>query len=127
MAQAAAIVLADGQPTPVNVTFNPERVTPEVSVFADRTTGVSVKYPRLSLRFAQSGTKVLAGFNVSYPVWGTLPSGAEGVLRTLRAKVSYELPDGCTDAERKNLHAFTKNGLAQTLIQGLMRDLDPLY
>lgn len=130
MAQAAAIVLADGQATPQNVTFSPEKVTPEVSTFVDRTSGVFSRFRRLTTRFTppianQRVTK--SGFDVSIPVWGTLPSGAEGVLRTLRARVNYDLPDGSTDAERKDLHAFVVNGLGNTLIRGNLRDMDPNY
>lgn len=127
MAQASAITINDGQATPVATTFNPERVTPELSLFADRATGVSAKFRRLSVRFKPASQRTKAELDISIPVWGVLTSGAEGVLRTLRAKVLLDLPDGCTDAERKDLYAFAYNGLNHTLIKGAMRDLDPLY
>lgn len=130
MAQAAAIILADGQTTPVNVTFNPEKVTPDVSTFVDRATGVASRFRRLTTRFLPAGnnrTVTRTALDVSIPVWGTLTSGAQGVLYTLRAKVEYSLPDGCSDAERKDLHAFVVNGLGNTLIRGNVRDLDPMY
>lgn len=130
MAQAANLVIADGQATPVNTTFSVESVTPQLSQFVDRTTGVAAKYRRISVSYTpansqQKGTK--AGMNVSIPVWGILTSGAEGVVRTLRAKVIFDEPDGCTDAERKDLYAFTYNGLSHALIKGALRDNDPLY
>lgn len=130
MAQATAIVLADGQATPANVTFNPEQVTPALSTFVDRATGVAAYFRRFSVRFKPASAQrkeTQTQFNFSLPVAGTLPSGATGVVRTLRARVIYDLPDGCTDAERKDLHAFVRNGLANALIQGNMRDNDPLY
>lgn len=127
MAQAAAIVLADGQTTPVNTTFTPERVTPELSTFVDRLSGVAARFRRLSIRFLPSQAKTKTSFTVACPVWGTLPSGAGGVIYTLRARVELELPDGSTDGERKDLYAFLYNGLNATLIKGSMRDLDPLY
>jgi hypothetical protein len=129
MAQATSIVLADGQATPANVTFAPEKVTPDVSTFVDRATGIASRFRRLTTRFkpSQNGGQNQAAFEVSIPSWGTLPSGATGVVYTLRASVQLKLPDGCTDAERKDLYAFVKNGLANTLIQGNCRDLDPLY
>lgn len=129
MSQASNIVIADGQSTPVNVTFSPESVTPSLSRFVDRTTGVASKFRRLNVRFnmptaKKPGTQEAA---ISLPVWGTMASGAQGLLYTLRARVNYELPDGCTDAERKDLHALTVNALSNVLVRGSMRDLDPLY
>lgn len=128
MAQAASITLADGQATPVNVTFNPESVTPALSVFADRTAGTSSGFRRLKIRnkFAGPNGANRAQFDVEYPVLEVV-SGVSVLTRTLRAKIELILPDGCTDAERKNLYAFVRNGLANTLIQGAMRDYDPLY
>lgn len=129
MAQAASIVIADGQATPANVTFTPESVTPALSRFVDRATGVASKFRRLNVRFTMPTAKK-AGMQevaISLPVWGTLASGAQGLLYTLRARVAYELPDGCTDAERKDLHALTVNSLNNALVRGSIRDLDPLY
>jgi len=130
MAQATAITLADGQATPVNVTFNPEQVTPAMSSFVDRATGVAAYFRRFTVRFKPAGggrKETQTQYSFSLPVSGTLPSGAPGVVRTLRARVIYDLPDGCTDGERKDLHAFVRNGLAHALVQGAMRDNDPLY
>lgn len=129
MAQATSLVIADGQATPVNVTFSPESVTPSLSRFVDRTSGVASKFRRLNVRFnmptaKKPGQEELA---ISVPVWGTLPSGAQGVVYTLRSRLILELPDGCTDAERKDLYAFTTNAMSNALVRGSMRDLDPLY
>lgn len=130
MAQAANLVIADGQATPVGTTFSVESVTPQLSQFVDRTTGIAAKYRRISVSYAPATVatkKTKAEFKISIPVWGILPSGAEGVLRTLRGSVVFDEPDGCTDAERKDLYAFTVNGLANTLVRGALRDNDPLY
>ena len=128
MAQGAAVVIADN--AAVNVTFSPEKITPELSTLVDRTTGVASRFRRLTVRFvpAKGNTKVnKSGLAISIPVWGTLPSGAQGVLYTLRARLEFDLPDGCTDVERKDLYAFTINGAANTLVRGALRDLDPFY
>lgn len=129
MAQAANIVLADGQATPVNVTFAVEDVKSGIATFADRSTGIASRFPRLTVRYkgASGTTPAKTSFAVSMPIFGTLPSGAQGVIYTLRGSVNLDLPDGCTDAERKNFYAFIRNGLANTLVQGNMRDYDPLY
>jgi hypothetical protein len=130
MAQAAAIVLNDGQATPVAVTFTPEAVTPELSTFVDRSTGVASKFRRLSVRY-QPSTKAVkrnkASESFSCPVWGTLPSGAEGILRTNRASLVFDFDENATDAERKDIYAFVLNSLSNALTRGTLRDLDPLY
>lgn len=126
------ITLADGQTTPVNVAFYPEEIAPKLSTFVDRTSGVSTLYRRLSIRNEKShGTRDnrfqrnISAF--SCPVSGTLPSGATGVIRTLRATVIFDLPDGCLDSERKDLFAFVKNAMSNAYVIGAMRDYDPLY
>lgn len=129
MAQAASITINDGQATPVAVTFAPESVTPQQSSFADRTGGVALGFRRLGISntFASGKSTVnKAVFTTAIPVLQTV-NGVTTLVRTLRAKTEYILPDGSTDAERKDLHAFHKNGMAHALIQGAMRDLDPLY
>lgn len=129
MAQASAITINDGQATPVAVTFNPESVTPALSLFADRTSGVAMSFRRLGIsnKFAGGNSTVnRAKMTIEYPVTQTV-SGVTTVAYTLRATVDCILPDASTDAERKNLYAFIKNGLAHALIQGALRDLDPLY
>lgn len=129
MAQAAAIAINNGASTPVEVTFSPEKVTPEVSVFADRSLGVSLGFPRLRLAFSPATSNRAtnrSSFEVSMPVVADV-DGVSVVAHTLRAKVDFILPDGCTDAQRKDLYAFVVNGLAHALVKGNLRDLDPLY
>jgi len=129
MAQAANIVLANGQATPANVTFSVEDVKSGIASFADRSSGVASRFARLTVRYAgpSAGKAGKTVYSVSMPIYGVLPSGANGILYTLRGNVELQLPDGCTDAERKDLYAFVRNGLANTLVQGNMRDYDPLY
>lgn len=129
MAQAAAITVNDGQATPVAVTFSPEQVTPLLSTFADRASGISSGFRRLKIRSTFASGKSTVNrcvYEVEYPILSTV-NGVSTVAYTLRGKVECILPDASTDAERKNLYAFVKNGLANALIQGALRDVDPLY
>lgn len=129
MPAAAAITINDGQATPVAVTFSPESVTSDVSSFADRTAGVAIGFRRLNVsnKFAKGTSKVnRAKMTIDYPVTA-LVNGVTTVAYTLRASVDVILPDQATDAERKNLYAFVRNGLAHAQVQGALRDLDPLY
>jgi hypothetical protein len=129
MAQAAAITINDGAATPVATTFSPETVTPALSSFAERSSGISLAYRRIKISntFA-SGKSVTnrAKLTIELPVTSVV-NGITTVAHTLRANIDFSLPEGCSDASRKDLMAFTKNALAHALIQGAMRDLDPLY
>lgn len=129
MAQAANLVIADGQATPVNQTFAVESATPALTSFAERSSGISVGYRRIKVSnsFA-SGKNVVnkSKLTIEVPITQTV-SGIVSVAYTLRANVELILPDPSTDAQRKDLYAFLKNGLANALIQGAMRDYDPLY
>jgi hypothetical protein len=129
MSQAAAIVLSDGQATPVAVTFSPEKVTPEMSIFADRASGISLQFRRLRASFSPATatrTTNRASFEVVIPVTSVV-NGVTTVAFTMRGKLDMILPDGSSDQNRKDLYAFMKNGLANALLTGNLRDLDPLY
>lgn len=129
MAQAAAISINDGQATPVAITFNPESVTPGLSSFADRTSGIALAFRRIKVSnsFANGKTKVnRSKLSIEFPVTQSV-NGITSVAYTLRANLDIILPDGATDAQRKDLYAFAKNALSNALIQGALRDLDPLY
>jgi len=129
MAQAAAIVLNDGQATPVAVTFAPEAVTPALSSFSDKSAGVSLGFRRVKISntFANGKSVVnRARMDVELPVTQTV-NGIVSQAFILRARVDFILPDGATDANRKDIFAFTKNALSNALVQGALRDLDPLY
>lgn len=129
MAQATAIVINDGQATPVATTFNPESVSPGLSSFADRTTGIALGFRRIkvSTTFAGGKSKVnRSKVSIEIPVT-SLVNGITTVAYTLRANVDIILPDGATSAQRNDLYAFLKNVFANALIQGALRDLDPLY
>lgn len=109
-------------------TFATEDIAQGVVSWVDRSAGFSLGFVRLlsSLTFGKkAGTVNRARFDVEYPVVATVNS-VPTVVRTLRAQVTYILPDGCSDAERKDLHAFVLNGLANNQIAGQMRDYDKI-
>lgn len=127
MAEASSIVLQNN--AAANVTFTPESVSPALSVFVDRTAGVALGFNRLRIgtQFAQGKSVVnKSRYSVELPVTQVV-DGVTRVAYTLRANLELILPDLATDTNRKDLYAFVKNGLANALITGAMRDLDPLY
>jgi len=129
MSQAAAITINDGLATPVARTFSPESVTPALSVFSERSAGIASLFKKLKLTntFASGKSTVnRATFKVEYPV-AQVVGGVTSVAYILRANLELILPDQCTDADRKDLYAYLKNGLAHASITGVLRDLDPQY
>lgn len=128
MATATNITINDGQATPVARTFTFERKQDDVLTFVDRSTGVAAKFARLTIRqvpATTAGSKVKMALRVSIPVWGTLPSGASGIIRTLRAGPDgFDIPDDSTAAERADLFAFYTNGLNHALVKGIVTNLD---
>lgn len=110
-----------------NLGMTPETSQNGVTTFRETAVDVATEAVRSTVRNVNTKQGVTNSFKVSLPVAGTLPSGAPGILRTLRATVTYELPDGCTAQEREDLDAYVKSGLAVAQIQGAMRDYLYLY
>lgn len=128
MAQAAAITLNNH--AAVGVIFNPEQVSPALTTFVDRSSGVASQFNRLSARYLPAGgarKSTKSSLKFATPITGTLPSGAIGIIRTLRATVEFDFDDGSTDTERKDIYALVSNGLANPLLRGALRDHDPCY
>lgn len=129
MANAAIITIKDGKATPADVSFAPENVANQLSTFVDRTPGVAIGFRRLSVGYkpAKGSSKVnRATFAVELPVTSTV-NGITSTAYTLRANVDVILPDQSTLAERNDLYAFLQNGLANALVRGAVRDLDPIW
>lgn len=129
MPQASAITIQNGATTPANVTFSPESITPQIARFADRSGGTANAFQRLTLTTAFAGgakTVNKTGLNFELPVVAVV-GGSAVVQRVLRAKLELTIPDGASDAERKDLYAFVRNALAHTSVLATLRDLDPQY
>lgn len=128
MATAANIVINDGATTPAAVTFTPVGSDGKNIMFYDRSSGILAAFRKLRLGYSAANKQrptTRTDFSVELPVTAIV-GGATQVLRTLRADVSVVLPDGCTDAERKDLYAFLYNGLNNALVRGTLRDHDPI-
>lgn len=128
MAQAANVTLANN--AAVGVVFNPEQVSPALTTFVDRSSGIASHFNRISARYSPAGgtrKSTKSSLKIAMPIVGTLPSGATGVVRTLRAVIEFDFDDGSTDTERKDIYAFASNALANSLLRGALRDHDPLY
>lgn len=125
-----AIVLANGQATPVNVSFVPEKITSEEAIFVDRSSASPLGFRRLILKMNRaSGTRPTDRVTVefSYPEIATV-SGVVTLLHTARFQSgSFIIPTSMTAAARADLYAFVKNALGSSLVQSYVRDLDSAW
>lgn len=130
MGQITSLTFNDGQAVPASHTFSPAgNLAPGGAIFEDRTAGVAIGYIKVKATLAPPAGKskvYRARASVELPILQTV-DGVQQVAYTLRGNVEYLIPDQSTDAQRKDLHAFMSNSLNQTLIRGVLRDLDPLY
>lgn len=119
----------NGAATPVAKSFAPERVAPENSVFTERTPAVSAGFPRLAIRYSAASSKRSTNrvdVDLDLPVLSTV-NGVSTVAYVGRFKGYFVIPDTMTALERADLHAFVANGLANTQVKAVVKDLDPLY
>lgn len=125
-----AITLADGQATPVNVSFVPEKITAEEAIFVDRSSASPLGFRRLVLKMNRAtGTRPTDRVTVefSYPEIATV-SGVVTLLHTARFQSgNFIIPTSMTAAARANLFAFVENAMASSLVQSYVRDLDSAW
>lgn len=129
MSQVSSITINDGSATPVAKTFAPERVSPERTVFAERTSGISAGYTRLAVGFSPATSRratTRVDVELDLPALAS-SGGAVTVSHTARFKGYFVLPDVMSASDRANLIAYVANALDNTLIRGVVKDLDPLY
>jgi hypothetical protein len=128
MSAIADVVLADGQATPVNKTFSVQDCTSQLATWEDRTSGIGVGMPAvtLSLTKGQTSNKVVA--KVVLPVMKAI-TGSDGgytpaaaVAYQLVGKVEIVLPTQATLQNRKDILAFTKNFLANAFAVSAVQD-----
>lgn len=130
MAQVSGpIVINNGAATPVAKSFSPEKVSPEGSTFTERSAASSAGFVRLGIAYSPaSGGRKTNRINVdlTLPVLSTV-NGVSSVAYTGLFKGYFVVPDVMTNLERADLIAFVANALDNTLIRGVVKDLDPLY
>lgn len=124
-----SLTINDGAATPVAKTFAPERVSPDGSVFSERTASSSAGFIRLGVGLSPASSKRPTNridVSLDYPVLQTV-NGVSTVAYTARFKGYFIVPDVATAAERANIAAFVANALDNTQIRAVIKDLDPLY
>lgn len=134
MSAQTALVLADGQTTPVNKTFSSRGIKGDTALYLDVSSGVGLGLPKLLISYNQSpgtngATRVKA--RISLPVMEVI-SGADGgytpvpkVAFEVFGKIEFTLPNRASAQNRKDILAFAKNLLGHTVATETVVNFDP--
>jgi len=130
MPTASAISINDGQGTPVSHQFDPQYVGSDNQVFVDKsvaTTSAGRASIITSFSAANGSRKTnRISLRINLPIEQTIDS-VTTVAYTLRYSGEVIVPEMATQAERDDLAAFVKNAWANTVLNALVSDLDPIY
>lgn len=140
------IVLADGQPTPVNRTFVPAVIDQNgVAHYEDQAGGIPIGYGRLSISLKRPATSTAPGSNsrgavyrakikleipvleVTSPSTGSGIQPAPTVAYAYMSETSFIMPSRGTTQERDDLQVLTKNALAHATVTSVVTDLQSIY
>lgn len=135
MPAVANIVINDGQVSPVAHTFVPSRESSEGFVYLDKSSGLAVTYNKLVLqtKLPNAASKGERNFRVKFgvhqPIGEVLPDnpGLTKLAYTPRFSGEFVIPERSTLAQRKDLLAFVKNGVAHAVMASLVQDLDSQF
>lgn len=137
MPAIGTITINDGAATPVAHNFTPSGISGDVAKYDDRSGGISVGFPRITISSAApSKTSRLykARVKVVLPVLeniaGTSSNGftpAPVKAYDLTADMTFILPERSTQQNRKDLLAFAKNLLANAVVTSVVQDNEVVY
>lgn len=124
-----ALTINNGAATPVAKTFSPERVTPELTTFTERSAASSAGFIRLGVAFSPASSKRATNridVSLDFPVLQTV-NGVSAVAYVGRFKGYFVVPDIMTSSERADLAALVANALDNAQVRAVIKDLDPMY
>lgn len=137
MPAIGTITLNDGQATPAAHSFIPAGVPNGLAMWNDISGGVALGYPTvtLSTRRPTKGSRAFkATAKVVVPVLEqTSPSTATGIqpaptlAYNLVANVDLVMPERSTLAQRKDMAAYTKNFLANSVMTSVIENLESVW
>lgn len=123
------LTINNGAATPVAKTFAPVRIAPELSLFAEKTSGISAGFTVLSVKSSPSSNQRSTDrvdVDLDLPILSAI-GGVSAVAYTLRFKSYFVIPKNATAGERADLAAYAANALANAVVKAPIKDLDPLY
>lgn len=140
MAQAANIVINDGQTTPVAHTFYYVPLAGNVASFEDRAGGIYIGYNQIKLSINRPApnrsAKTVANqhinvhITVATPKMETLGTGDNGLMPPPTVSyrpicdIKFALPERCNVADRKDLLAYVRNLLSNAQIVSAVQDYE---
>lgn len=139
MTAIAALTLADGQATPVNHTFSPAPSAAGTGLarWVDRSGGVALGYPAVTFTMrepSKSSRTFKVSAKVVIPVLEqTSASTATGIqpaptlAYNLLANLEFVMPERSTLAQRKDLLAYTKNYIADAVLQNAVQNFEIVW
>jgi len=137
MPAIASITINDGATTPVAHTFTPSGIEGVVAKYDDRSGGVAVGYPKISISSALPG-KTSRNYKVRVkvvlPVLETQSGSASNGFAPAPTKAydliydgTFTCPERSTLQNRKDIFAFVKNLFAQTVMTSTVQDNEVIY
>jgi len=138
MAAIASVTLNDGQATPVAHTFSPGSIKGDVAQWFDRSGGIAVGYPILSVSIraplAKGARVYKATVKISVPTLEvTSPSTGTGIQPAPIKGYDcvfigdFLLPERSTKPNRADVLAYAKNALAHATVKAAIEDLENVY
>lgn len=137
MPAISSIVINDAATTPVAHTFSPTKIEGNIAFYHDRVGGISVGYPAITISSVQPvkgsrNYKVRA--KVVLPVLETISGTASNGFTPAPSKAydlifdgTFTLPERSTTQNRKDLFAFVKNLLANSVMTSVIESNDVIY
>jgi hypothetical protein len=133
LAAIANLVLADGQATPVNKTFIPMDCTSALATWTDRSSGIALGMPTVTLSVSKENERVRALAKVTLPVMEVI-SGADGgytpspkVAYTCIGKLEMVFPNRSVLQNRKDIVALVKNLMSNAVITKAAEEFERPY
>ena len=129
MPSNASLVLADGQGTPANHTFVPAPLGPNAMSWVDKSGAFPAAYNRVTATFKapQNGSKMYREtLKVEVPT-GSITNGIATVDNVAVAIVEFTLPETGTLQSRKDLKAYLKNALANSVNSDVIEGPEFVY
>jgi hypothetical protein len=130
MAAIADITINDGASTPVARTFAPAKQEPSLVTYHDRSSGIAIGYPVLTLgnRLPDRGSRNhKATVKLVLPVLETAATAASGFTPgptkayELMFKAEWVTPERATGLERDHMVALVRNFFATTPLSDLVK------
>lgn len=138
MPAIGTVTINDGATTPVAHPFTPIMVDGILASWSDKTGGIPVGNPKISIALREPTNGQTGVYKVSVKILlpvleQTSPSTATGIQPaptvgyTMAAHLDFLLPARSTLQNRKDILAFVKNLLANSVISSVVADLENVY